>query len=271
MKQLVPDYLFIDSAHESPECFAFGGGRAVVYSQRAPFKVTPNEDTAALLYAGDDSGVIVVADGCGGMAHGEIAARLAVEALQEQVRLTSAAGPTLRSAILDGMESANRAVCELSSSAATTMAVVEIDGSMMRTYHVGDSTILVTGSRGRVKMMTTDHSPVGYAVQAGVLDEHEAIYHADRHLVSNVIGCPDAHIEVGARRKLSARDTVVVGTDGLFDNVRISEIVELIRKGPLAQCAEQLAALANRRMLDAEPDEPSKPDDLTFVLFRPCS
>jgi serine/threonine protein phosphatase PrpC len=213
--------------------------------------------------------VIVVADGCGGMTQGDTASRLAVEAIQEQIQRSGAAGPALRSAILDGMEAANHAVCELSGSAGTTLAVVEIDGSMMRTYHVGDSTILVTGNRGRVKLLTTDHSPVGYAVQAGVLDAHDAIYHEDRHLISNVIGCPDAHIEIGARRKLSSRDTVVVGSDGLFDNLRVAEIVEIARKGPLADCAKRLAALATQRMIDPDADEPSKPDDLTFVLFRP--
>ena len=121
---------------------------------------------------------------------------------------------------------------------------------------------------GVFKLQTTSHSPVGYAVQAGVLDEREAIHHEDRHLVSNVIGSPDAHIEVGARRRMNSRDTVIIGSDGLFDNLHVDEIIEVSRKGPLLHCAEQLATLATQRMANIDSGSPSKPDDLTFILFR---
>jgi serine/threonine protein phosphatase PrpC len=166
------------------------------------------------------------------------------------------------------METANSQVCELGTGAATTMAVLEIGGDLIRPYHVGDSAILVVGNRGRVKMHTMAHSPVGYAVQAGVLDEQEAIFHEDRHLVSNFIGDREAHIEVGSPRKLNQRDTVVMGSDGLFDNLQVSEIAEIVRKGPILDAATRLAETATRRMANLEPDLPSKPDDLTFVLFR---
>jgi PPM family protein phosphatase len=262
------DLLYFDTTLDRPRLAEFAGGRVAYFSQRCPTKDTANEDALALLPMGPQAGILVVADGCGGMSQGEQAARTAIEALQHQLTSSADEDSRLRVSILDGIEAANREVQDLGGGAATTMAVLEINEHTIRPYHVGDSAILAFGNRGRIKLQTPSHSPVGYAVQAGVLDEREAIHHEDRHLVSNVIGSPDAHIEVGARRHLNVRDTVVIGSDGLFDNLHIDEIIEIARKGPLGHCAEQLAELATRRMTQLVGSAPCKPDDLTFILFR---
>ncbi len=128
--------------------------------------------------------------------------------------------------------------------------------------------ILVVGQRGKLKLQTVPHSPVGYAVEAGLLDEKEAIHHEDRHLVSNIVGSPEMTIEVGRTLKLRPRDTVVLGSDGLFDNLHVEEITEIVRKGPLAAAASALADICRRRMDEPEPGRPSKPDDLTFLVYR---
>ena len=69
-------------------------------------------------------------------------------------------------------------------------------------------------------------------------------------------------------RHLDPLDTLVLGSDGLFDNLHLPEIVELIRKGPLDRCAAALADACRARMNNPEADHPSKLDDLTFVLYR---
>ena len=48
-----------------------------------------------------------------------------------------------------------------------------------------------------------------------------------------MIGTPDMRIEMGCAIELSPRDTVLLATDGLFDNLRTREIVELLRKGTI--------------------------------------
>ena len=47
------------------------------------------------------------------------------------------------------------------------------------------------------------------------------------------------------------------------------EIVARVRKGALREAAGALETLATRRMRDPRAGDPSKPDDLTFVLYRP--
>jgi len=250
-----------------PEVVAVAGGEVAVFSAQSPSKQTGNEDAAAIVPAANRGTILAVADGLGGQRSGAEAAELAVRAVAGCV---TAANPVtgLRSAILDGFEQANRSVNDLGVGAATTLAAVEIDDSTIRPYHVGDSTILVAGQRGRIELLTVSHSPVGYAVEAGLLDEHEAIHHEDRHIVSNIVGSPEMRIEVGRSLTLKPHDTLLIGSDGLFDNMHVAEVVEVIRKGKLAVVAAALAEACRQRMQEPEPGHPSHPDDLTFLIYR---
>ncbi len=259
--------LLINEHFEAVQARGFAGGTAVFMARRDPYKQSPNEDAIALLPVGDTAGVIAIADGCGGQANGQLASQLAIEALSESLRNWDQPG-NLRAPILDGFETAIQRVRQLGTGAATTLIAIEINAGIMRTFHVGDSQALVVGSRGKIKLQTQSHSPVGYAVEAGMLSERAALQHEDRHLVSNVIGCDDSHIDMGLPRKLDQRDTLIVGSDGLFDNLRQDEIVQLIRKGPLEQAATTLAVQVAQRMATEAASRPSKPDDLTFVIYR---
>jgi serine/threonine protein phosphatase PrpC len=243
-------------------------GSVAVYSTKAPDKQTANEDAAAVVAAGSDVGILVIADGMGGERAGEQASRRAVEELVAAIQQAPADEPSLRAAILNGFENANRAISELGVGAATTLVVAEVQGATVRPYHAGDSLILVVGQRGKVKLQTVSHSPVGYAVESGLLDEADAMHHDERHVVSNMLGSPDMRIEVGPTIKLAPRDTLLLASDGLFDNLHTQEIIERVRKGPLAKVAGTLADDCRRRMQVAAPDQPSKPDDLTFIAFR---
>jgi len=248
--------------------YPIAGGNAAVFSTRAPGKQTPNEDAAALIDVNGQAGVLVVADGMGGMPVGQRASCLAIRQLLEALQEAPPEEPSLRAVILNGIERANRAIDQLGLGAASTMIVAEIQGRSVRPYHVGDSMILVVGQRGKIKLQTISHSPVGYAVESGLLDEAEAMHHEDRHLVSNMLGAADMRIEVGSAIELAARDTLLLASDGLFDNLHVHEIVERIRKGPLERVMQALAAACRCRMQAATDGQPSKPDDLTFVAFR---
>lgn len=250
------------------ERFEIGGGEAVVLSIAKPGRVGPNEDAAALVSLGEEAGVAVVSDGAGGHPSGAEAAELAVRSICDSVAEVGEELQNLRDAIINGFESANRAISALGIGAAATLAVVEIHGGNMRSYHAGDSMVLVTGQRGRIKWLTVPHSPVGYAVEAGLLDRGDALHHEDLHLVSNLLGAQDMRIEIGATLSLSLRDTVVLASDGLSDNVHLDEIVERVRKGPLHRAVDELAILGKERMQSQSEGAPSKPDDLTFIAIR---
>ena len=94
------------------------------------------------------------------------------------------------------------------------------------------------------------------------------VHHADRHLVSNFLGMADMRIDVGAEVELRPRDTILLASDGLMDNVHVDEIIERIRKGPLETAVDRVTALARHRMTAESTAQPSKPDDLSLILFR---
>ena len=163
----------------------------------------------------------------------------------------------------------NREINELGTGAATTLCVAEILNDKIRTYHVGDTGAFLFGQRGKFKLQTVAHSPVGYAVEAGLIEEEEAMHHELRHVIFNVIGSDEMRIEVGPSRTMAARDTLVLSSDGLLDNLWNEEIVRRLRKGLLISGVQSMADEASARMR-AEPGSelPSKPDDLTIVAFR---
>ncbi len=257
----------INQNHREPVSYQFLQGTATLYSHRSPDKLGDNEDSAALIRFNEDSGVAAVADGLGGVAGGAEASRTVIETLVQEI--TSAQrSVALRDIILNGIDTANRSLLNRGLGNATTLAITEINSHCVRTYHVGDAVALITGQRGRLKLRTLSHSPTGYAIESGLLDEDEAMNHEQRHLVSNVVGSPEMRIEMGPDIALAPRDTLIVSSDGLFDNLYVEEIVELSRKGALTQSAKMLSEQAGARMRTAQEGAPSHPDDLTFILYR---
>lgn len=254
---------------ETVEAHAWSAGRLCAFSRRCP-GADHNEDSAAIFDCGQGRAVLAVADGAGGMPGGEQASRTAIKRLGQALKKALENGGNMRTGVLDGFDAANKAVLELGIGAATTLSVVEIDNGELRTYHAGDSMTLVTGLRGKCKLLTVPHSPVGYAVEAGLINADEAMVHEDRHIVSNLVGTNEMRLEVGPTLKMNPYDTLVLGSDGLFDNLHIDEIIQTIRAGKLPDAASKLAQATSARMVAAPEKEPTgKPDDLSFVVFRP--
>ena len=261
--------IMLDGAKE-PEMMevSAGGGTLVLFTSRAPDKETDNEDTVAAIPYGPDAVVLVVADGAGGLPGGRKASQTAVRSLEASLNVAMSETMLLRTAILNGIEAANDAVLALGNGSATTLTVVTIEGKIARSYQIGDSEAIVVGQRGRIRAQTMAHSPTGFAVEAGMLDQRAALHHEERHLVSNFIGTTDMRIDMGTGIRLNPRDTVMLASDGLTDNVHIHEITELVRKGPMLAAVGSMTSLAQRRMNVETMHQPSKPDDLSVLLFR---
>jgi serine/threonine protein phosphatase PrpC len=267
-------------------------GMAAWLTCKSPGKPGPNEDAVAAIPVRDNRGILMVADGLGGHRGGRRASQLMKTGLIRMVKRLSSgmAEPVIkisgvvpvplattndllgeqefRSAILNEIEQVNQRLLRSRMGAATTLALVEISKRRVRTYHVGDSEILIVSQRGRIKYSSVSHSPIGYAVESGIMSAEEALYHPDRHLISNVIGSDQMSVELGPWISLSPRDTVLLASDGLFDNLLQEEIVEFIRIGRPVDCVRKLAELARKRMLVPSMNVPSKPDDLSILLYR---
>lgn len=264
---LDPPTYYLQNLNDDVSSLTCCGVEVAVYSQRSPIKQTPNEDAAVVIPVGTESAVFAVADGVGGSRGGEQASNLALRTLAETIQELCIDPSLMRVCILDAIEKANREILALNIGAATTIAVIEYHAGTMRPYHVGDSMILTTGLRGRVRYQSVCHSPVGFAVESGMLAHEEAMLHEDRHMVSNVVGDATMRIEIGPTLTLAQRDTTVIASDGLFDNLSVQQVVDILRKGRLDVSTRTACHMA-REIMTQSTVMPHKPDDLTLLAFR---
>lgn len=241
------------------------------FSARGPQKSSDNEDSGLVMPYGEDGMVLAVADGAGGLPAGRKASNTLLQAFIELLPVAAADSTPMRVAIISAIEEGNRRIQEFSNGSATTLTVAGIERGLLRHYQVGDSVAYLLGQRGKVKTQTVQHSPVGFAVEAGFLDEQEAMTHEDRHYVSNFVGIPSMRIDVSSEVNIAARDTILVASDGLSDNLHATEIIDIARAGRLRTCLEELGEASLSRMTMPEPDAPSKPDDITILLARRLS
>lgn len=247
--------------------YRVGSGLAIAVTFKSPIKETGNEDALLLAPIEEKIKIFAVADGVGGHASGAKASQRAAEIFKKNIK-NSSDDSEIRTEILHAFEAANQAVLDLGVGAATTLSLVEIHGHTLQSYHVGDSLTLLVGQRGKIKFQTIPHSPVGYGVEAGLLDEREALHHEERHLVSNILGSKEMRIDIGPKVKMAPKDTLLICSDGVYDNLTIDEIVEMVRKGSLEEIAKGMIQEISSRMTGRKEGRPSKPDDFTFILFR---
>ncbi len=263
--------VFLQEDMPAVQIWPFAGGRLALFTHRSPSRESANQDAAGIVPLGPDSAVAIVADGVGGYQGGSQASAITVQTIQRSLGTPADEVQHLRGTLIDAVEDASHQIQQLGTGAATTLAMIDMHGPELRPYHVGDSMILLFGQRGRIKWQSISHSPVGYALEAGYLDEESAMSHPARHIVSNVVGQPDMRIELGPTLKMAPRDTLVLCSDGLSDNVTTDEIVTTLRTGDLLASTTALVSLARQRMQAdgaMSVEHATKPDDLTVIVIR---
>ena len=260
--------VYLEANFSEPLGLTVAGREVVVFSHGSPGRTTPSEDAAACFELDESTGVLVIADGVGGHQAGEIAAAHAMNCIRQH--LEQRQNCSLRETILNAIEFTNQTILQLGLGAATTLTLVELQRNFVRPYHIGDSIITQISRRGRIKWQSLAHAPVGYAVEAGILNEEEGMIHPDRHLVSNVMGQKDMSVSLGPLIQMAARDTMILCSDGLSDNVSTEELATLLRTGPLDSACKEAIQLARIRMEQADDmlNVPGKPDDLTIIACR---
>jgi len=260
--------LIFRNDHDRVEVDEYPFAHIATYSNPRPESAL-NEDACAIIPVKNGGIVLAVADGAGGMRQGHLAAATAINALVETLGRVETTSLDLRGYIIDAFELANQRILSDLNGSATTLAVVEIVGDRVRPYHVGDSMILLTGQKGLIKYRSTAHSPVGYALQSGLVNEKEAMQDEESHVVYNLVGTKDMSIEVGPPMSMAPRDTLIIASDGLRDNLPLETIVEGIRAGNLEKNCLKLMQQCRKVMLQGSNVVEGHPDDLTAIVFRP--
>lgn len=194
--------------------------------------------------------LFAVADGMGGHAGGEVAARTAIESLQAGF----ARNPTT-DGLLEAVREANRAVWERSLRDAqvrgmgTTLTAAALVGGngqdRLALVNVGDSRAY-RFRRGELVQLTTDHSVAEELVTRGELTAAEAAVHPHRHILTRALGV-GPEVEVDAWEVLPAQgDRFLLCSDGLTNEVAPERIASVLASTPdPRQAAEVLVRTAN--------------------------
>lgn len=259
-----------DARDNEPQLVRLEHGEAACFSDISPIKQAANEDAAAIIPVDPDTTVLVVADGMGGMPAGEQASRIVVESLIHACQRKTALQQT-RDAVLNGIEAANQHILSLMPGSGSTVSVAEISGNRLRTCHAGDSLILLTGHDGSIRYLPMSHSPVGFALECGAIEQQTAMEHSERNLVSNYVGSHDMYIHIGPMIELAPRDTLIIASDGLSDNLYEQEISDLIHSGTMPDRLNEMIKSCRHNMLEIMPNRCCHPDDFSFTCFRQYS
>ena len=87
-----------------------------IYTCKQLEKTGCNEDSAAIIPCGDDAGVLVIADGVGGISGGDKASAIVINELNKRV-INQSDPALLRDSILDGIEKANSNILSMGTGA----------------------------------------------------------------------------------------------------------------------------------------------------------
>jgi protein phosphatase len=218
--------------------------------------------------------LLLVADGMGGVAGGEVAAGVAVHTVASYVLNTM---PWFfqvqdgREQELEGELKTALEACQRSVEAAatgqpgrppmgTTLTMAYLLWPRLYVVHAGDSRCYL--SRGnKLHQITRDHTVAQQMVEQGLLSPSEAEESRWSHVLWNCIGGGTHELSPEVyKATLEEGDTILLCTDGLSKTVPEGRVVEVLQKVRKAEDA--------CRQLVAEAVAGGGPDNITVVLAR---
>jgi PPM family protein phosphatase len=205
--------------------------------------------------------LFAVADGMGGAQAGEIASRLAAEALRDDGGDGSG-----EDRVNELVQTANRRVYERATADAaasgmgTTVTVALVGGDDVTIGHVGDSRAYLI-REGELTQLTEDHSLVGELIRSGKLSPEEAESHPQRSVITRALGTdPDVDVDVFSVQTAPG-DVFLLCSDGLTTMVGDGLILDVVEqhRDDLDAAARALVGTANRG---------GGEDNITVVFFE---
>lgn len=238
-----------------------------------------NQDTfrvLALPELGPDHALLVVCDGMGGHAGGEVASEIAANLIAGALSKQGDPNPqNLYDCLADSLSRADAAIeqraskeRELAGMGTTAVAaIVTLDGYIH--CHLGDSR-LYEMQDGESSYRTRDHSVVRYLVEEGIINEEEAKEHPYRsQLTSSLGGGKDSNrltIEPkwdeaqSPKRPWKPGTWMVLCSDGLNSELSDAEILEVIKNSD--NCKDAAHTLLEKTL------ETAARDNVTVIVAR---
>lgn len=226
---------------------------------------------------GAEAGFVVLADGMGGHAAGDVASKIVLTEVYSELKFHfadvqgfEAKAPEILRGVAD---LANESLLEHSlahpetKGMGATLVVPALVENRLWWLSIGDSPLYLFRG-GKLSQLNEDHSmapQIDLMAQAGLLDAEVAANHPDRNcLVSVLMGAKIARIDCPTKpHELQAGDIVVCSSDGLqyLSNGQIEKVLARYRKSRSTEIAERLLEELVRVN---DPDQ----DNISFTVIK---
>lgn len=212
----------------------------------------------------DELGFYAVADGMGGHAAGEVAARESVEAAVEMIcrgkkeidgfrenPITADTSHGVCRLVESALQSATYLVYGIAEQKpnyygmGTTFSALLIVGEYAITGQVGDTRVYRIRD-GESVQLTEDHTLVNWQIAEGIITPEEAEYSPHKNVITRAVGNKD-FVEVDTQIvSIAPGDRFLICSDGLHGYVDADEISDVMKHEPIKSC-EVLIEMANSR------------------------
>ncbi len=223
-----------------------------------------NQDRLAYSYSKDVL-MMVIADGMGGHARGEIAAEVAVNTMTN--RFQQEARQTLRRPkefLESAFHSAHRAIVSFADQhdmlecPRTTLVGCIVQNGKACWAHSGDSRLYLVRN-GKLAQSTVDHSRVQQLIEAGVITKAQAAVHPDRNKIYNCLGgVLPPMVTHSEEWPLKVGDTILLSTDGFWGPLSADAVAARIGQESLLEATPIL-------MHDAQKKAGAESDNLSVI------
>jgi PPM family protein phosphatase len=226
---------------------------------------------------GAEAGFVVLADGMGGHAAGDVASKIVLTEVFSELKFQFAdvtafearAPEILRSVANlanDTLREHTRSHPETDGMGATLVVPALVENRLWW-ISVGDSPLFLYRN-GKLSQLNEDHSmapQIDFMVRSGLMDPQVAANHPDRNcLISVLMGTRIPKIDCPVKPfELKQGDIVVCASDGLqfLSNAQIEKVLGKYRKSRSTEIAERLLDELNRLN---DPDQ----DNISFTIIK---
>ena len=201
-------------------------------------------------------GLVMVADGMGGMQGGDVASATALRSIKSDLRRALAESPRdeargdtrekRESLVVELVRRANHAVRQSArrdprlAGMGTTLVMCLVGSDYLTVAHVGDSR-LYRLREGRLERLTEDHTMVQELIERGNMDPGQAARSRNRNVITRAIGISAGVAVDVAHHDLMPGDLYMLCSDGLTGMASEEDICAVLDRS-----AEKLETVAKR-------------------------
>lgn len=221
-----------------------------------------NQDALACVHK-DHLTCLIVSDGAGGHAGGEVASRMVVDAVVDSFLRELTFSPRALQSYLqqasDHVAAGRRAAATADMSATVAVVLIDQDNQSVICGHLGDTRIYLFRA-GRLQQVTKDHSMVQQFVDAGYLSADQMRVHPKRSVLFAAIGPVHEQSPIVSADPIALvpGDALLICTDGLWEWLTDEELLVSLQQSHNPD--EWLASLCKKAAANSQ-DAPRQRDN----------